>query len=348
MKKTQGTSLAQYAIIIALIALALIPIFIIFGGMIHNHFSFFNNCLEEGEITNNQTTTTTDPKNINKPNDIKEPEKTCSGDSCSINFGNFILTGIPSNYHGFIETHGTSGGTDKLLSMLEQIADQLEEDGDIEGAKEYRELANLGHFLASIEERLENAAKACEGETNSFECFNDNLSRKVKKNLNTPENIKHLIPEFSANNLQFGSYDQVLTIDYAVNQFHNNTTDFNNDKEMLLSYAIADKFQSIINNEKYSDSMKSVTVELMNNISDLSRDIGQIAHLSGKATFDGTTHGVLSTYDMITGERLEMKSYDIENINDALDSHVSIITNIDSALICAAGSNADTGRECHK
>lgn len=324
----------------ALIALVVIIFFILFNNNLSKDFSFSSNNLKK--TANNITTNT---NNVEK---IKEPEKTCQKDICSIDFGHFILTDIPSNYDDYIAINGTSAGTKKLLNMLEQIANQLEKDKDIEGAKEYRELINLGHFLSNIEKKLEDSAKSCKNATNSIECFNDKVSISSEWNLKPPENVKHLIPEFSTKTLQFDSNDQILTIDYAVNQYHHSIKDFNDDKDLFITFAIADKFKSIINNDKYSIPMKNVTIELMTNISDLSRDISKMTHLSYKTENENKTSDYITTYDLVTGDNTGIKNYNIKNSGDIVDSHVSTITNITSSLVCTADSNNNTEETCHK
>lgn len=86
----------------------------------------------------------------------KDPQAKCSGNSCSIDFGSYTLSGIPADFTEYIESAATSGGTKKLAELLKQIADNA--NIDEESKNLIKQLAEKGHGLATIEENAESEA----------------------------------------------------------------------------------------------------------------------------------------------------------------------------------------------
>ena len=59
------------------------------------------------------------------------------------------------NYNTFVETVGTSGGTESLMSLMIQLGESLEQKGMHEEAGMVKDLANLGYNIAKIETEYE-------------------------------------------------------------------------------------------------------------------------------------------------------------------------------------------------
>ena len=55
------------------------------------------------------------------------PQKSCANANCSIDFGDFVLTGIPENFDDFTETSGGFGEDQTALysNIISQLADSL-------------------------------------------------------------------------------------------------------------------------------------------------------------------------------------------------------------------------------
>ncbi|MEW5820582.1 MAG: hypothetical protein AB1782_10360 [Cyanobacteriota bacterium] len=164
MKKYSGSGLSQYSIIIALVALALVPVFFILGKSLFRHFEYFYNTIKQKDsfVSNsltteqnsstipvntqnntiptvnnnvplsNNTTTSTSPNNVQNTSSnttvyqepyefVENPKVNCSGSNCTLDFGNFTLKGVPSDFGEFIQSAGTSGATDKIATLIEQI-----------------------------------------------------------------------------------------------------------------------------------------------------------------------------------------------------------------------------------
>lgn len=164
MRNNSGSVLSQYAIIIALIGAVLIVAFLAIGGTITSSFTNFYDLLRGNNTQTLQTGSNNTPmaslkitpvntsSNLttapvsntsssmsssfsitsgtasNKPVQLNsEPQLTCSGNVCSIDYGDFVLNGIPSNFKDYIEIQGTSGGEEKIAALMMELYNQLDE-----------------------------------------------------------------------------------------------------------------------------------------------------------------------------------------------------------------------------
>lgn len=160
-KSIAGNALAQYGIIIAIVAVAIIPAFFFLGKNIVDQLTNIGVGLETTSVVNNSTDgSIVTPKGLgdslisdDEPGSTGDAEISCVKDNCSIDFGPYKITGIPENFGEFIETAGSSGGSIVLADLLEQIAKNPE----LTNEESYliEKLANKGHSLASIEEMIE-------------------------------------------------------------------------------------------------------------------------------------------------------------------------------------------------
>ncbi|MEW5820040.1 MAG: hypothetical protein AB1782_07590 [Cyanobacteriota bacterium] len=137
--KTAGSAINQYAIIIALVILAISPLFMVFGKNIVSYFSHLKTSLSEKSLNNQASTAIEDPvqefsKNI-FPGELggtmENPIQKCAGNICHIDYGDFVLSGVPQNFGEFVQSAGASGGTDELLKLLEQLLVQIQKDPEM-------------------------------------------------------------------------------------------------------------------------------------------------------------------------------------------------------------------------
>lgn len=84
-----------------------------------------------------------------------QPANQCSGGVCAIDYGSVVLNGIPEDYNHFVETSGTSAGTDKVSSLIDQIVKQSDQLDPPIDPELLRNLANLGHQLSSSQKDTE-------------------------------------------------------------------------------------------------------------------------------------------------------------------------------------------------
>ncbi|MEW5819913.1 MAG: hypothetical protein AB1782_06950 [Cyanobacteriota bacterium] len=344
MNKHSGNSLAQYAIIIALVALALVPIFFVFGKTIYDNFVHFYNVFTNKEIT---SVSTTIPNNNNLiPGSLggtpKKPVSQCDGNICNIDFGEFVLSSVPQDFGEYVETNGNSGGTDSLLAIIEQIADQLEAKGDTAGAEDYRDLANLGHFIADGMETNENLASQC----SDLVCYKNAIENSFMATP-LPDNISKFLPDYNSN--QVTSVKNIISnfgdIGYAA--FLSNTPDrideYNSKLTQNPAFAAYKIYDDIQTNPNYSDNLKSITKTLMNQITYLAYQADDLTD----NVFDNNTNSGPSYMD------IDGNSFSIDNsinsvtdIKDITNPQIALGTNFKSALICSTGNFDDNGQAC--
>lgn len=169
----KGASLTQYVIIIALVSVVLVPVFFMFGKTIVNSFNDFFLALKAGKNIQSQTnpssggTTPAVNEELATPGVTKpataspdKPAKDCKNGICTIDYGDFVLTGIPENLQVHLQAAGASGTTEDIVSLLEQIIAQEDQIDSNINFNILKEIANNGHGIAKLEETLENDARA--------------------------------------------------------------------------------------------------------------------------------------------------------------------------------------------
>lgn len=272
MKKNKGSALTQYAIVLAVLTVALVPIFYTFGHTIVEHFTYFYETLKGDDAqtfasnnnsgnTNNNNTNTTNNTSSQGDDDTfsgpsqEDPQVSCSGDSCIIDFGDYALEGLPSDLGDYISSTGTSGGTESLAAVLEELAEKADVDQQTKDL--IKMLAELGHEMSYMQEQTEKAANEVSisgsntllwdpevfveikpGEGIIADNFTD-VYNSVKTNFTNPDNIQDenvkaivevLADEIIAMNTDFVS--QCETINQQIEEFDKSNTsnqqDFNN------------------------------------------------------------------------------------------------------------------------
>ncbi|MEW5819505.1 MAG: hypothetical protein AB1782_04885 [Cyanobacteriota bacterium] len=279
----------------------------------------------------------------------EEPKTECDNNYCVLDFGDFVLSDIPQNINEVIKTAGSSGGTEKIVALLDQISQQLEAKGDVQGAAEYKNLANLGHFLARMEEGSEKVATQCQNDVDPADCYKKRIN--VLNNLSlveVPENLKEVLPEFSTSHYALSVKDNFFRIDKAMYYKVNEPDEFKKKTEYNPAYAYADLYSNIIENPKYSDELKGITKELTQTISDMSSDHFEKLSLVLQGVYGDNNFSYYQKYDLDTGEQSGgdiMKK--VSTLTDISNPAVSISTDYNAVLICATGMNKDTGKQCH-
>jgi len=356
--KTKGNAIAQYGIIIALVALALVPVFYLFGKNIVDYFANFKNMLGGNNTNVVEQPVSTTPEAMPpapvataaiKAGELggtpDQPQLVCKNGICAIDYGDFVLNGIPENFQEFAQAAGISGGTDKLISLIEQIAEQLEADEEHEKAAQLRQLANLGHAVADIDKLYEDIAENCIGNEYEMACLTNNLSYG-SADIQFYEDIDALVPDFSPEHPK-EIYDSI-DIGYARYLKNFEPGKYEDLKTSLISIQMVEIFDSIMNDPGYSDSMKTVTTELLKNLSDLNyqmRGLMMAGYYAGRDSAKGSYD--LDKYDPITGENTGKSSFSREmGLEDIISPEISNKSDIKSALICATGEYDDTGKVC--
>lgn len=191
----RGASLAQYAIVIALIMTAVVPGYFLYGKQIVHILSQYTDIFADindligantaatatpstpPATTTPPTTTTTPPTTTTTTGSItpppavpivsagslggtpSDPVRSCSGSYCTIDYGSYVINGIPADFSSFVETCGTTAGTEVILSVLDQIIYAADHTTDMPMSPSelaiVRDLAEKGHLLADGEKDIE-------------------------------------------------------------------------------------------------------------------------------------------------------------------------------------------------
>jgi Flp pilus assembly pilin Flp len=357
--KSKGQNLVEFSIVSAIIVIIAI---IALSALGNNVFSIFSKSTDKTEnykpfawdLPDKKSTITTPAIPAGSLGGTEtNPVRDCQGSVCNIDYGTFVLSGIPENFSDFVQSNGTSGGTESIVSLLEQMASQLEDQDDIEGSQDYKDIANLGHYLATVQETIENKAKQCKTSADSYNCFKEFINQPVVTGAAPPENIEHLLPEFSDTLSYYdftleNNFKYAQQLEYYNNQIlkHVTITPENN-----ASYAILKKLDKIKNENKYTPEMKAVTDIIYKEMEDLHKmfnaSVNAINHTTAEGVPAHFSHDYLEYTE--SGEVIEKvytSDYIFNGMDPIINPDTSNLTNIDSALLCNIGDNKDNLEQC--
>ncbi|MEW5821887.1 MAG: hypothetical protein AB1782_16960 [Cyanobacteriota bacterium] len=350
MKKTiLGSSLSQYAIIIGIIILAIVPVFFLLGQTIKDNFKGFSSTYSDDSGEGSSTATTNDPgttgSNTTDPGSLagslngtpENPVKQCENGKCIIDYGEFALQGIPDNFTELVETSGTSAGTDNLASMLDQMIAQMEGKVDPAELQQIKDLSNMGHLIADYEKYVEEFARQCDSTADPKACMGDFLYHGTA-NYTPPSN---LTSQFQNLNLDFTNPGNILEIGGSMNSYVNDINTFNSKKDTNLCAAFVNQYLTVADNSSFTNAQKDIVKELYWQIGTMATELDNIIWSSGSSNY--TTDSYI---DPLT---LKETSYDISSFEagDIYNPKYSNTSDLDSALICAAGYHSDSGIQCH-
>lgn len=233
------------------------------------------------------------------------PVKKCDfGGTCVIDYGDFVIEGIPENFDNFIEATGTSGGIDKAAALFELIMLDLEKKGDTEGAEEFKNFSELLKFQAAMIKKFEEKAQGCKSATDQEVCYSKSLQEKF--NIDIPENLKEFFPDAKMNSMTYEGLINSLRMDSAVRESRDYKDTFVANNTESPANPLAVLFDSILNNPKYSDSIKDITKNLFITSSDASYRVMDVTlvynHNGNKENNDGIAEGFYSKYNILTRE----------------------------------------------
>lgn len=346
MRKTNGSSLVEYALPLALIGLVVgLGLFYLSSGDKFIQFitstsdvkydsttqkAVFNKNLEPAALIN-------DSASEDPPENMLTD---CINGECTLDLGSIVLTGIPENFNEFIETAGASGGSDKVSELMSQIAQQLEAEGLKKESEQVKKLAVMGHNIAVMQKSIEELVNSC---NNDAACINNAGNNVVPK----PDGYDETYYPYDAS-LQYKDFAGSTNLGGIKNL---QMSDFATYTEMLSRDKISAEFintlDSINSNNGISQDVKNIIQELSWDIGVIGEDFQNNVEFIAPEWFD--KYSLLSPgtfFDPITlQERVEPIPQDpISNFNNY---KASKITHFDSALICVSGENTDSGTSCH-
>lgn len=346
-KKNSGVSLFQYIIIISLIGLGVFIAYSTMGDLIKNIFSSYNSGYDSmnKSITNNLP-----PEPPITPGSLGGtaalPVKKCDAQGCDIDFGDFVLNGIPEDFGTFINSSGAAGGTEQLSDLLEQLATQMDDPATSEDEGiSFREMANLGHLIGGIQKTFETNAESCVSDANPAGCYFNKTSYSVNlPNIPFDSGLSTVIPGFtSSQNYSFYDGEILTSISMGRQAKVQNGAWFNTEKASNPAFALVDKFDQIMNDPNVSANQKAVTEQIYRSLANISEE-----QLINRENVIGHTPNFNYRIDSMSGADLQSINYSYAGaLNDITHLQASSTTNVGSAIVCATGSNSDTGQNCY-
>lgn len=308
--QSQGAALAQYGIVIALIALGCFIAYSLLGKTIMDQLNAFLNVQEynnsiiaqNAKDLTSTTTSASTPAAGSLGGTPSVPIEDCTGSTCTVDYGDFILSGIPENYEEFVEAQGTSGGTDKLVFIINQMADQLEEDGKPAEAQELRNFANLLAFMSDMEEVVSNEANTCSADANPKACFATALDDYQVSSIPQELIDEGILSNYTSTSLSTGAFYEgigtFLDIGGGVALYNDNS----DSEDRYLSSAISSLYDDIQNNPAYSTEMKDVITKTYTTASAL-----------GQNNVELVNHSIGDTYELydLTGNYVGEEPIDL-------------------------------------
>lgn len=209
------------------------------------------------------------------------PVTKCIANNCSIDFGDFVLNNVPDNFASTVETNGNAGGTEELLSMLEQFVMQMEADPDTT-PEEIAALKNLlarGYEVVAIERQFETIYP-------QYKEQYDKLNNYLDKNYDETDNTYDI--GYPIGSLQFiNSNGQITKIEEGLK-----TISFKNGEDSYEAKLSLDNINALLDpnislNYKdgiFADTTNSLGLESnFNNIVFGDNAISKIDEISGQA-----------------------------------------------------------------
>lgn len=328
MRKNKGASLVQYAIIIALIAIFLVPIFFLLGININNILTAFNNALKNNNdiiTTNLINSGSTGPST---PPAIPAPVKSCSGGNCDIDFGDFVLTGIPEDFSTFIHDEGSSRGTDMLASLIAQMADNYENINGPDSAKELTEIVNLMKFVASIQAKVESFIP--ESGSISYYSYDKKLDETT---MPLPDNLKDILTSY---NTSSDMYSLIRDLGSSRLSLISDPSS----AERRPEAAILTRLDQVISSGKYSQTEVATLKSILSQFNEVG------SHMDGEITTaffymhsnPSKVHSVAQK-DIMTGETINTIDH-VYNTANVKHPDISFSSELTSAL-CSVAEGTD-------
>lgn len=378
MNKNKGVSLFQYIIIIVLILLVSVPLLIIYGEKIKSAIMGMVNV--QGNINSQM--------NMNSPETIAagkvkagdfggtpdKPVEACASNVCSIDYGTFVLNGIPADFGSVVESAGSSGGTDAIAAIIEQAVQALEDQGNNVGAQEFRKFANLAFFEADLKKAVEDNARSClpgRGDdmpvAEQVACFN-HFYNGQNNGMDFPQMLPELplslstilpdydptptsppagpgLPPSQQTPLSCSDINNYVRNDYARSIMNSNQAEFNSNSTKYPSFAMVTLYNNIQNqtNATYPPEIRTIASRLYQCISDVSFESSLISQRIGSNGANST----LDRYDVFDGNHIgEVLSRSELDLSEILSPQYGDNIDLRAMLLCTTGHHYVDGVGC--
>ena len=212
MRIYKGNTIAQYAIIILLVGIVVSQAFSLVGINLVDIFSKYkdgySDMSSKMSVNANEEALNVHMGNI-KAGDYNgsydNPEKRCFEGVCAIDFGTVVLNNVPQNFSEIVETTGTSGATETIIAMIEQLKDQVAEDpANTEEVVAIQKLIDRGMEIVKIEKEYDSFM------SNYIASIDGFVNAKIENGLYDDNQVKYIKdPACSASGdwkNQYGTY----------------------------------------------------------------------------------------------------------------------------------------------
>lgn len=346
----KGQNLMEFLLIVALVVIVCIIALTALGGNVFTSFFNTSTKVKGFQPFGKESTVETKVTPGSLGGTYTSPQQQTIDGSTDIDFGSYVLAGIPADFSNFVEVSGTSGGTDLFAGLLEQLADQLEENGDTDGSSEFKKMAELVRMMADMQAQDEKVAKDCEASAGSTSGSDAHTCFQTYYNSNTAPELRDTLKDvLTGYNTNATDNDIIVHNDIGVAKHSqiDNIAKYNELKEIYPSYALVDTYESIMADSKYDDELKSLTTKIYQNLSDITTDHSVYSSNYGFGIWDLPT----INYDPITGENnppidYGWDTYNSEGLSEIMSPTTSEETNIAAALLCTSSNNYLDGSAC--
>lgn len=214
--KGKGQNLTEFGIILGLVVVVCILVYATLGDVIRDMLSKTNVEVENfrpfGVGYNKDTGSRTfDPGELGGT--PSTPVNECKGNTCTIDYGDYVLNGLPENFIETVGTNGTSDTNKQLAQILSDLADQLESTSPT-GSEALKKLAQTAMLIADLQSQVEDKATYCQGQPNANQCFSDWYSSSTSANMTFPPGYETLLPDMYANPSEMRNIIDMLSYTY--------------------------------------------------------------------------------------------------------------------------------------
>lgn len=252
------------------------------------------------------------------PQDVEEFEIDYDPDAQVVNLGQYKLTSLPSNFNEYLQTSGSSGGTESIVATLDEIAVQLEAKGEISKSEDIKKLASFGHNLSLLEKTIENTVKAC---GNNKKCIEKLEKVKMQKPEGFDETYMHFKTGLSLNDVA-----RSVALGGLMNNVSRGKTGSSN---RMVGYEFINQYQYIMNDANFDETTKTIITELYKDIGFLGEEFqNRFTQLNSSSYQD--------INDPLTGKvhsKLPAVHKSANRVEALLKPQTSLVTDINATLI---------------
>lgn len=262
-----------------------------------------------------------------------------NGDTMDISVDGITLTGVPKDFQNLINTIGPNGTTETILGLIEQMAVQMDDPATPQDeGEDFRDMANLGHFIADYEADIELKAAGCNLQSNPSSCMSSELMYTNSLGSSVPSSLSSILSSYSLQDNHSDQMAQMLDFGIAANRCKSGGSGCSPTSNPI--HAFYKQYDTVMSSSDYSDSSKAIIKQLYTEIASIGTNMK-----TQMEVVSGATPSMIA-YDPVTGNPMLSNAPTSVAINDILHPSASVVTDLDSSLICTTGVHSDDGTVC--